>query len=136
MPRRQPGSLRRRVRVFRSAWIRYRDIPGLSGPANAAVRQLEQQRWLPGAAAAAVSLWSMHVYGSQRRWRPWEAEFTCSCCGEGSARERLDEALAMLPRQAARELRTVVDRLDDALLSRTYHDPHLPDDVAWWRRRC
>ncbi len=136
MPRRQPGSLRRRTAITRSPWIRYRDVPGLSGPANAAVRLLEGQRWLPGMVAAAIGVWGVHAYGSRRRWRPWEAEFTCSCCGEGWARLRLEEAIAELPGHAARELRAVVDGLDDALLRRTHHDPQTPGGDPWWLRRC
>ncbi|BCY09511.1 hypothetical protein [Actinoplanes sp. L3-i22] len=107
----------------------------MSGPANAAVRLLEQRLWLPGVVAAAVSVWSAHVHGNQRRWKPWEAEFTCSCCGVGWARTRLDEAATKLPAHAARELRTVITRLDDTLLGRTYHDPQTPADDLWWLRR-
>ena len=136
MPRRPPGSLRRRWPIRESPWISHRDVPGLSGPANAAVRLLEQRLWLPGVVAVAVRVWSAHAHGSQRRRKPWEAEFTCSCCGNGWARTRLEEAVAMLPAHAARELRTLVDRLDEALLTRTYHDPQTPSDDPWWLRRA
>lgn len=128
MPRRQPRSLRRRVPVAGSPWARYRDVPGLSGRANAAIRLLEGRRWLPGTVAVAVRIWGAHAYGSQRRWKPWEAEFACSCCGEAWARLRLEEAIVSLPGHAGRELQVVVDRLDDALLRRTHHDPPTPGD--------
>ncbi|MBU2669199.1 hypothetical protein KOI35_37380 [Actinoplanes bogorensis] len=108
----------------------------MSGRANAAVRDLERRFWLPGVVAVAASVWGVHVRGGRRRWQPWEEEFTCRCCGVGWARARLEEAVAMLPGGAARELRAVVDRLDDTLLRRTHHDPQTPDDDPWWLRRC
>ncbi|MDH6229150.1 MULTISPECIES: hypothetical protein [Streptomyces] len=103
--------------------MRYRDVPGLSGAANAAVRVLERDRLTPGVVSVALSVWSSHVHGTRRRWRRWEAEFTCSCCGEEWARDKLREALSMLPPRAAAELRVKVERLDEVLLERTHHVP-------------
>ncbi|WP_354643726.1 hypothetical protein [Kitasatospora camelliae] len=116
--------------------MRYRDVPGLSGAANAAIRRAEGARWLPGRLSAAVSVWTAHVHGSRRRRRPWEAEFTCPCCGEGWARDLLAEALHVLPGRAAGELRNLVEELDAVLLRRTHHDPQTPADLPWWYRRC
>ncbi|WP_212998343.1 hypothetical protein [Winogradskya consettensis] len=107
----------------------------MSGRANAAVRAVEGRRWLPGVVAAAVGVWSWHVHGSRRRLRPWEAEHTCVCCGVDQARNCLSEAIATLPAHAARELRTLVDRLDEVLLQRTHHDPQTPVEDPWWQRR-
>ncbi|MEV4940453.1 hypothetical protein [Streptomyces zaomyceticus] len=116
--------------------MRYRDVPGLSGAANAAIRVLERERLTPGIVVVALSVWSVCVYGTKRRWRPWEAEFTCSCCGVGWARDKLQDALVMLPPRAAGELRVQVERLDAVLVGRTYHEPVAEPGLAWWHRRC
>ncbi|MFB7255398.1 hypothetical protein [Streptomyces nojiriensis] len=116
--------------------MRYRDVPGLSGAANAAVRVLERARLAPGKVSVALSVWSVRVHGTGRRWRRWEAEFTCPCCGEGWARDTLQEALFMLPPRAAAELRGRVERLDEVLLRRTHHEPMADPELAWWHRRC
>ncbi|GGX52252.1 hypothetical protein [Streptomyces fructofermentans] len=135
MPRRRPASLRARERGWRSPWVRYRDVPGLSGAANAAVRVLERERLSPGVVSVALSVWSARVHGSGRRWRPWEDEFTCACCGEGWARDKLQEALLLLPPRAATELRVRVERLDVLLLRRTHHEPPADPDSPWWHGR-
>ncbi|GAA3085928.1 hypothetical protein GCM10017562_64910 [Streptomyces roseofulvus] len=96
----------------------------------------ERDRSCPGIVAAALSVWSVRVHGTRRRWRPWEEEFTCFCCGEGGARDHLQDALFMLPPRAAGELRVQVERLDAALLRRTYHEPSEDPELAWWHRRC
>lgn len=53
---------------------------------------LERERLSPGIVAVALSVWSVRVHGAKRRWRRWEAEFTCPCCGEGWARDKLQDA--------------------------------------------
>ncbi|WP_051858963.1 hypothetical protein [Streptomyces xanthophaeus] len=136
MPRRRPASLRPRGRGRGSPWIRYRDVPGLSGAANAAVRALERERLAPGIVAVALSVWSVRVHGTRRRWRPWEAEFSCPCCGEGWARDTLQEALTLLPSRAAAQLRAPTELLDAVLLRRTHHEPAADPELAWWHRRC
>jgi hypothetical protein len=116
--------------------VRYRDVPGLSGAANAAVRVLERDRMVPGVVSVALSVWSARVHGSTRRWRRWEAVFTCPCCGAGWARDTLQETLSVLPPRAATELETQVERLDEVLLTRTHHDPSADPEKEWWHRRC
>ncbi|AWZ08706.1 hypothetical protein DRB96_34580 [Streptomyces sp. ICC1] len=90
----------------------------------------------PGIVSVALSVWSVRVHGSKRRWKRWESEFTCSCCGEGWARDKLQEALFLLPPKASAELRARVEALDDMLLNRTHHEPLTPTELAWWHRRC
>lgn len=84
----------------------------------------------------ALSVWSARVHGTKRRWRPWEGEFTCPCCGAGWARDKLREVLSMLPSRAAAELQGKIDRLDAVLLRRTHHDPTVDPELSWWHRRC
>ncbi|MBD0676693.1 hypothetical protein BU198_39900 [Streptomyces sp. CBMA156] len=100
------------------------------------MRVLERERLSPGIVAVALSVWSVRVHGAGRRWRPWEAEFTCSCCGEGWARDKLQEALFMLPPRAGAELRSHVERLDLVHLGRTHQEPSADPESAWWHRRC
>lgn len=116
--------------------MRYRDVPRLSGAANAAVRTLERERLTPGIVSIALSVWSVRVHGTKRRWRGGAAEFTCPCCGEGWARDKLQEALLMLPASADAELRAQVESLDEVLLRRTHHEPMADPELAWWHRRC
>ncbi len=116
--------------------MRYRDVRGLSGAANAAVRMLERERLSPGIVSAALSVWSVRVHGTKRRWRQGEAEFTCPCCSEGWARDKLQQALFMLPPRAAAELRVQIERLDAVLLRRTHYEPMADPELAWWHRRC
>lgn len=116
--------------------MRYRDVPRLSGAANAAVRVVERERLSPGIVAVALSVWSVRVHGTERRWRQGEGEFTCPCCGEEWARDKLQDALFMLPPRAAGELRMQVERLDAVLLGRTQHEPMTAPELAWWHRRC
>lgn len=116
--------------------MRYRDVPGLSGAANAAVRVLERDRLTPGIVSVALRVWSVRAHGTQRRWRRRENEFTCPCCGEGWARDKLQEAQFMLPPRAAAELRMRIEHLDEVLLGRTHHDPTADPGLAWWHRRC
>ncbi|MYW05939.1 hypothetical protein [Streptomyces sp. SID3343] len=122
--------------MWSSGRLRYRHVPGLPGSANAAIRQWESRRGTPGRVAVAVSVWSAHVYRTDRRWRPWEAEFTCACCGEEWARDTLEEAMAALPAGTASRLRVVVERLDDVLVARSHQVPSTPAELPWWRRLC
>ncbi|MFE2524025.1 hypothetical protein ACFXEL_07300 [Streptomyces sp. NPDC059382] len=84
----------------------------------------------------ALSVWAVRVLGTGRPWRPWEGEFTCPCCGEGRARDKLHQALFMLPPKASAELRSRVAHLDAVLRARTYHEPASDPESAWWHRRC
>jgi hypothetical protein len=136
VPRRSAGSLRSRGRGRGPAGARYRDVPGLSGAANAAIRVFERERLSPGEVLAALRVWSARVHGSRTRPRAWEAGFTCRCCGGEWARDVLARALAGLPSRAAAELRCRVGRLDRVLLARTLHDPRADPELPWWRRRC
>jgi len=43
--------------------------------------------------------------------------------------------MSRLPRGAARELRRMVEALDEVFLSRTLPDPGVPEEQPWWTRR-
>lgn len=53
--------------------MRYRDVPGLSGAANAAVRALERDRLSPGVVAAAFMLPPMAAAELRARIDPLDA---------------------------------------------------------------
>lgn len=57
------------------------------------------------------------------------------CCGERWGRDKLQDALIMLPPKAAGELRVQVERLDAVLLGRTHYEPTEDPELAWWHRR-
>ncbi|MET8582286.1 hypothetical protein ABZX39_15560 [Streptomyces collinus] len=107
-----------------------------AGRRLAAVRVLERDRLTPDIVSVALSVWSVRVHGTKRRWRRAETEFTCPCCGEGWARDKLQEVLSMLPPRAAAELRVKVERLDEVLLGRTHHERMADSELSWWHRRC
>jgi hypothetical protein len=48
----------------------------------------------------------------------------------------LEVALHALPPRAARELRGLVDPLDELYLSRSWPDPTVSPNEGWWARRC
>lgn len=91
---------------------------------------------MPGAVAAAINVWSVHVRRIRRSWKQWEAEFTCSCCGAGWSRDLLEDVVMMLPPHAGSEVRALVDALDAVLLRRSLHDPRTSPELRWWHRRC
>ncbi|MFI5499349.1 hypothetical protein ACIA5E_09820 [Nocardia asteroides] len=53
-----------------------------------------------------------------------------------NSRDVLEQALRVLSRDSARELRGLIRPLDERFLARTHSDPHAAADEPWWRRRC
>lgn len=118
MPRRRPG----RVRAAAPRRPRRHDdttaIRGLSSAATAEVRRIERQKkylW-PGSVGAAVVRWRSFVDEPSRRL--WEYETSgCTewaCCGDPwEAREHLEVVMLSMSRRRARELRSLVEALDE-----------------------
>ncbi|MEO3978040.1 hypothetical protein [Streptomyces sp. CAU 1734] len=119
MPRRRPG------RVRAEQWQRHPlthrvTITGLSAPARAEVARVERSRnflW-PGVTADSLRLWKEFVRQPYRKlWSEYE-NGSCGiweCCGNPfEAREFLDAVVHGMSRRRARELRLLVDRLDDS----------------------
>lgn len=114
-------------------------MPGFargSGRLAGAVARLERDRLWPGAVAAALRQWSKVAH------QPALASLGgCSCplCNPfymNDERDVLELALHALPRTAARELRALVEPLDELYLARSWADPSAPAHYAWWARRC
>lgn len=47
----------------------------------------------------------------------------------------LDRAVWFLRGKARRELRMVLDPIDECVLARTVNDPFAARDLPWWQRR-
>ncbi|WP_059006854.1 hypothetical protein [Streptomyces specialis] len=117
MPRRRPG----RVRGEQRLRLRDERPPGLavlSPAACAEISRIERRRnylW-PGVTATALRHWRGFVHDPSHRLRVdddggcgvWE------CCGDPfEARDFLEAVMLAMSRPRRRELRAVVDRLDD-----------------------
>lgn len=113
------------------------EVPGLSRSTQAAVERLEQFRFWPGMVADSVARWAALAYGPAGCLNPRNTFARCGIaecgCDPGHYRDRLEEALHVLPRNAARELRAMVRRLDEQILSRAKTVPAASMDLPWWR---
>ena len=137
MPRRRPSELRVERRRSQRLQCEVAE-PGLargSGKLAGAVARLERdQLWL-GAVAAALRQWSRVAH------RPGLAVAGgCGCplCNPfymNDERAVLELALHALPHGAARELRALVEPLDELYLAGTWQNSSAPAHYAWWARR-
>jgi hypothetical protein len=84
-----------------------------------------------GLGSIARALWSWALEGKGRLVR-----YPC-CCDEDPCQARwvLENAMRTLPRMLARELRELVDPLDDRYRAVTVPDPFAAPDAPWWARR-
>lgn len=112
-------------------------VDGLTARAVSQIQALESSRLGPGSVARALAQWKQTVH---RRDVPALLDdigsHACPCCDPTEAREVLDQALTRLEPRARRELRAVVERLDDLFRDRTIHDPQAPPEWPWWRQRA
>ncbi|WP_457027872.1 hypothetical protein [Kitasatospora sp. P5_F3] len=113
-----------------------RVVPGLSGAAQRAVAAFELARDRPGGVAAAVESWERFVRGRPRH-EPYDnrEQALCPCCEEADLDSRilLERAIRALPLRAARELRSVVGKVDLVYLARVRPDPWSRGQDDWWR---
>ncbi|MFK8850531.1 hypothetical protein [Streptomyces sp. Ac-502] len=134
MARRRPAQVRDGLALRRPT--AFTVVDGLDAAAQLDVRRFEQTRLAPGVLAKALKSWRQQVR-LPGRYPTDTTPFGCPCCCDGGhGRTELELALHALPRRSARQLRALVEPLDHIFLSRTLHDPHLPDDLPWWDRRC
>jgi hypothetical protein len=90
------------------------------------------RRWEPhpGAVAWSLRIWADAVrrpHYIHYRSRTWDFPH--------EVRETLEAALCALPTRAARELRELVQPLDDIYLANTSNDPFAARGDPWWKRR-
>jgi len=119
MPRKRPAEVRASVRVRRRQDLRTSMIAGLSPYALAVIGRLEVTRddlW-PGKVSAALRMWAHFVRHPYRRLWVDYADGGCGifeCCGSRwEARDILELVMRSMSERSARELRRVVERLDE-----------------------
>ncbi|MER5644735.1 hypothetical protein [Streptosporangium sp. NPDC002524] len=99
----------------------------------AAVITLEHTRMRPGEVAEALLAWTQAVVpGTTDRIAP-----TCmcpECCGD-EPRQRLEQALTILPHWANPYLYALILPIDRRFIARTLPDPHASPEWPWWQRR-
>ena len=101
-----------------------------------AISRLERDRLWPGAVAQALRRWSQLAH---RPGRALSDGCGCPLCDRlltTEVRAVLEMALHALPSRAARELRGLVEPLDELYLARSWPDPTVPPEEGWWVRRC
>ncbi|UGT49880.1 hypothetical protein [Nocardia asteroides] len=115
-------------------------VSGVSARAQREIADFEDARWWPGAVGEAMAGWVAVAHGPRRRLREARWDGGCGepgCCPSvNNSRDVLEQALRVLSRGAARELRALIRPLDERFLARTHPDPHAAADEPWWRRRC
>ncbi|MFE7772994.1 hypothetical protein ACFU5O_03665 [Streptomyces sp. NPDC057445] len=119
MPRRRPRQVRTEFAVRRRC--RKNELNPIGGVSRRALHEIarveETRNYLwSGAVRESLGMWRRHV--GQLGHRLWdEDQAGCTewlCCGDPHrARDLLEGALRALPKRAARELRAVVDELDE-----------------------
>ncbi len=131
MARNAPGAIR--APQSRPAQ-KVRLVDGLPGRANAEVLQLQRRR--PDLSVVeSLATYRREIRRPGRWLRLLENDCPCPACDVTHHRDVLEAAMHALPGPAARELRRIVDALDDEFLRKTLPDPHAPPDLPWWHRR-
>ena len=138
MPRRRPSRLRAESHHFQRGYSRISE-PGLprgSGRLAGAIGRLEHERLWVGAVAQALRGWSQMAHNPRRALSGGCGCPLCDRFFSTEVRGVLEVALHALPGRAARELRGLVDPLDQLYLARTWPDPTALADEGWWAWRC
>lgn len=137
MARRSPSIVRVGRPIWNQSTRHAQGVSGLSGSAQAAVARVELARFWTGMVVGSLSGWALLAHGSARYLNPENTATRCGIpecgCDPGLHRDALEEAICALPRDAARELRTAVRRLDDEVLSRAPPVSAPSMDRPWWR---
>ncbi|MBT2482257.1 hypothetical protein [Streptomyces sp. ISL-94] len=139
MPRRSPAQVRQNLpsRVRPGHGPRAPRIPGLSGPALAAIARIERRPSWPGPVSEAWRRWRALAH-QPGPWVMYAADEHCVCCDPfagADVRAVLEAACAALPRRPAAELRALLAPLDARFLARTLNDPFAAPGDPWWSRR-
>lgn len=140
MARRSPGALRAQSKPAGRDAGKIRPIDGLSIRANAAVARLQLRHPEIGSVATALVGYRRAIRGAGRWLDLGLDDCPCSTCDPVDQRDVLGDALRLLSVAARRELRRVVDALDEEFLRKTLPDPRAAElsawhAQAWWRQR-
>ncbi|GAA3851442.1 hypothetical protein [Streptomyces sedi] len=137
MPRRPPGASRARQRRTPrgGAPRRFSELPGLGGPARAAVHRLEAERFWPGCLQDSLARFARPLRAPGRVLYPHVAN--CPCDDALDGRDTVEALLRALAPRPRREVRALVARLDEEFAGRTLPDPGAPLEpgAGWWNRR-
>lgn len=107
-----------------------------SGRLAGAISRLERERLWEGAVAQALRRWSQLAHSPRRAFSDGCGCPLCDPFSTTEVRAVLELALHALPSRAARELRVLVEPLDDLFRARSWPDPAASPDEGWWARRC
>jgi hypothetical protein len=88
-----------------------------------------------GSIAGAFIAWKRLVHGPIRQARTGGVGHGCDCCEPPHRRELLDLAMQRLPKRSARELRRLLEPLDERFIERTIPVPGRPKG-PWWTYRA
>jgi hypothetical protein len=101
------------------------------------LRRLERARFWPESTAEAFSHWKGLAHGPLRRVADPFPGGRCGIaecgCDPGYFRDHLERVLHALPKKSARELRVLVQALDDRILARAKAITVGSPDAPWWR---
>lgn len=125
MPRRPPALLRACLPVRERPGRTIRQVSRVSTSTLRAIADLERARLRPGEIAEALDGWARLARGPARKLDNPASE-ACPCCpgnDQVEHRDVLRMALHALPTNAARELRALVQPLDEIFLSRSVPEP-------------
>ncbi|MFE5808633.1 hypothetical protein [Streptomyces sp. NPDC056491] len=136
MPRKAPSQVRMDLPARIPALPERGVVPGVSAATLAAIARVEHRRFRRGDTYRSLRHWHRTVY--QRG--PWiiypAADDDHGCCDSvGWCRGTLESICHLLPPRARRQLRAVINPLDERFLARTLNDPYAAPDDPWWRRR-
>jgi hypothetical protein len=142
MPRSRPSAIRahlsRRADDTRPV-PRRTVVPGVGTATAAAILRWESTHpyLAVGSVARALSVWSRLAQGPLRRLIDELKPACCPCCAQGpEQRDILQAALVGVPARHARDLRRLVDSMDDLVVRRTVAVPDTPLGLPWWYGRC
>ncbi|HEX6357615.1 hypothetical protein [Actinophytocola sp.] len=124
MPRRRPAQLRAAQPIEPRPGRKILQISGVSAATRRAIAELERTRLALGDIADALDAWARFVRGPARTITDYEPEYDCCQSHDPVVQRRtLLRALHALPTEAARELRALVQPLDDLYLTRSIPTP-------------
>lgn len=138
MPRSRPSRLRAECRRYRQRSSGVSE-PGLARGSSrlaGAISRLESDRLWPGAVAQALRRWSQLAHRPSRALSEGCGCPLCDPFFTTEVRAVLEVALHALPSRTARELRGLVEPLDELYLARSWPDPTVSPEEDWWVRRC
>jgi hypothetical protein len=96
--------------------------------------ELSDPKLFYGCIAGAFVAWKRLVHGPIRQARTGGTWHGCDCCYPPQLRELLDLAMQRLPKRSARELRRLLEPLDERFLKRTIQIRGRPGG-PWWTYR-